>query len=445
MPADPVRDAAVDVLLRVFERGVHLDVSIDKTLRRRPDFAPRGRRFLAQLCYGAVRHRLLCDHVLSGICTQPLDKLPPAILVILRMAVFQGLFLSQVTRPAMVHTAVDLAQKRSHAGLARMVNAVLRRAPQSLDDVALPDPETQPVEFLRVRHSMPRWLVREWVEGHGVEKAAEFCAAVNTQAPAALRVNTLKTTPEKLAAMLQKQGISTVKATPVPEELTVVDGGNPVETRAFRDGLFMLQDPASLLPGHLMEPRPGEKVLDMCAAPGGKTTHMAQLAGGGAAIAAMDGDWRRLGMLVDNVDRLGLTGVFPLCGSGFKAPFADETFDRVLVDAPCSGLGTLRRHPDLKWRITPETSERLAGEQALLLREALRLCKNGGLVVYSVCTFARRETRGVVETVSVDGLCAAEDGPELLIPWKTAKGQYQTGPAGGALDGFFLTRFRKQS
>ena len=148
MPVDPVRDAAVDVLLRVFERGVHLEESLDKTIRRKgPLLSPRGRRFMSQICYGTVRNRLLCDHVLSGLCDQPLDELPPAILTVLRMAVFQSLFCNQVTRPAMVHTAVDLSQKRGHAGLARMTNAILRKAPESLEDIAFPDPAADKVAY----------------------------------------------------------------------------------------------------------------------------------------------------------------------------------------------------------------------------------------------------------------------------------------------------------
>lgn len=444
MPIDPVRDAAVDVLLRVFTRGIHLDVSLDKTLRRRP-VADRGRRFMTQLVYGTVRHRLLCDHVLTGLSHQPLDELPPAVHAVLRMAVFQSLFCSQVTRPAMVHTSVELARHRSHAGLARMVNAILRKAPASLEEVSLPDQEKSLVEFLRVRFSLPRWMVRDLIERFGSEKAAEICALTGREAPTCLRVNTRKDRVEAVAARLAKAGVATVKATSLPEELTVVEGRGLTASHLFQEGYFLLQDPASQMPALLLDAAPGERVLDLCAAPGGKATHIAQRAPEGLFLVAADNQPRRMGQIQENFERLGLEAAGIVCADGTRPPFREGSFDRVLLDAPCSGLGTLRRHPDIKWHATPESVLRLAETQRALLRGALRLCKNGGVVVYSVCTFTRQETTEVVESLLSEGACAPEDGPETLSPWKTARGQYQTDPSDPALDAFFLTRLRKLS
>ncbi|MBN2310156.1 MAG: 16S rRNA (cytosine(967)-C(5))-methyltransferase RsmB, partial [Candidatus Hydrogenedentes bacterium] len=218
MPVDATRDAAIDVLLRVFERDAYLDVSLDKTLRRK-DLPERGRRFLTQLVYGTVRHKLLCDHILTPLLRQPLDKLPPAIHVILRMGVFQALFCNQVTFPAMVHTSVDLAKKRGHAGTARLVNAVLKRAPQTLDSVTLPDPEADPVGYLRVRYSMPRWLVRTWLDEMGFERTRQWCELTDEPAPTTLRANGLCTTLDELIAGLAKAGCVAESRTCVPEEV----------------------------------------------------------------------------------------------------------------------------------------------------------------------------------------------------------------------------------
>jgi len=286
VPVDPVRDAAIDVLLRVFDRGVFLDTSLDKTLRRK-EISDRGRRFLTQLVYGTVRHRLLCDHVLSPLLNQPFDKLPTPILAILRMGVYQALFLSQVTFPAMVHTSVDLAKKRGHAGTARLVNAVLKRVPQSLDDVKFPDPAAQPVEYLRVRYSFPRWMVDGWVREFGFDGAEAIAVASDEQAPTTLRTNTLRTTPEDLSQRLGKLGFAVEKRTAVPEELTLVKGAPPARSKLFQEGLFLVQDPASMLPPHLLEPQEGERVLDMNAAPGGKATHLAQLTGDRASVCLL--------------------------------------------------------------------------------------------------------------------------------------------------------------
>ncbi|HPO15264.1 MAG TPA: 16S rRNA (cytosine(967)-C(5))-methyltransferase RsmB [Candidatus Hydrogenedentes bacterium] len=444
MPVDPVRDAAIDVLLRVFTRDMHLDQSLDKTLRRK-SMSDRGRRFMTQLVYGTVRHSLLCDYVLRPICRQPLEQFPVPILLILRMAVFQAFFCNQVTQPAMVHTSVDLAKKRGHAGLARLVNAVLRRVPASLEETRLPSREANFTDFLSIRYSTPRWLVESWQSEFGNDRAESLCAASEVQAPVTLRVNTLKTSVEDLADHLKRSGIETQKSTPIPEELTLIGAGLPVHTQWFREGHFIFQDPASLLPAHVLEPKPGDWVLDLCAAPGGKSTHAAQLCQGQAQILALDRDWSRLNTVKENVERLGVGNIHVIASDSTCPPLPVSRFDRVLVDAPCSGLGTLRRHPDIKVRMNPETIRRLAEQQRALLRSGVDLCKNGGCIVYSVCTFSRQETDEVVHSVLNDGVVKLEDGPEWLSPWKESQGKYRTYPSEGVLDGFFLTRLRKAS
>ena len=200
-----------------------------------------------------------------------------------------------------------------------------------------------------------------------------------------------------------------------------------------------------MLPPHLLEPRPGETVLDMCAAPGAKTTHLAQLAEDRAQIAAMDVHLRKLGLLRQNADRLGVSCIRAVHGDGQRPPFPCACFDRILVDAPCTGWGTLRRHPDLKWRTAPDQPERLSVLQRALLRAAVQRCKNGGLIVYAVCTFSRQETCDVVRAIVDETNVAPEDGPAWLDQWKSDQGQYQTLPTGEGLDGFFLTRLRKAS
>ncbi len=442
MAEDEVRDTAVRVLLRVFTHGAFINVAVDKALRRR-ELSERGRRFMTQLVYGTVRHKLLCDYILQPLLRQPMEELPPAIHTILRMGVYQALFLNQVTFPAMVHSSVELAKHHGHIGTARLVNAVLKRTPQCLDDVHFPDPERDRLAYLSVRYSMPRWLVEQWSAQFGPEEASALCAAMNEQAPTALRANRLRITVEELCAGLTKAGYETVKRTPVPEEVTVLSGMPPARAKLFRDGACMLQDPASMLPPHLLEPQPGDWVLDLCAAPGGKSAHLSELAGGQVRVAAQDAHFRKSAQIAENIARMGTPNVFPLCADGLHPPFTEGFFDRVLVDAPCSGLGTLRRHPDLKWRTGPEEFETLGVAQEALLRSAIRLCKNGGLIVYSVCTFSQRETEHVFRTIAGEGFVQPEDGPKWLEEWKIGPGQYQTLPHRAGMDGFYLMRLRK--
>ncbi len=440
MPVDPVRDAAVDVLLRVSERHMQLDAALDRTLRRRENLSPRGRRFLSQLVYGSVRHWRLLDHAVQPLLRQPLGEMPPPMQWVLRLGVFQSLFCDQVTHPAMVHTSVDLARKRGHAGLAKLANAVLRRAPKRLEDVALPAESDLP-QWLAVRYSLPDWLVTQWLEQFG-EDAPALCAACNRAAPVAIRVNTLRTTPDDLAPRLEKAGFAAVSATPVPEELTLVEAASPVRSKLFQEGLFMVQDAASMLPAHVLEPEPGERVLELCAAPGGKTTHLAAYTGDAAHIIGLDQSAARLGMGQENAARLGIGSIRWVAGDGRQSPLRGP-FDRVLLDAPCSGLGTLRRHPDLKWRLQPEAIGRLAQQQADLLRAAMSHCKIGGVVVYAVCTVTPQETTAIAEAVLRTGAATAEDGPDWLSTWQLETGQYRTLPTNGGWDGFFLIRLRR--
>jgi 16S rRNA (cytosine967-C5)-methyltransferase len=260
-----------------------------------------------------------------------------------------------------------------------------------------------------------------------------------------LRTNTLRIVPAELAAGLTKAGYPAEGRTPVPEEITMLGGAPPVRAKLFRHGFCTVQDPAAMLGAHLLEPAPGQSVLDLCAAPGGKTTHLAELAEGKAAVVACDTHLNKLRRLRDHAARLETPGVGIVCADGREAPWPPGTFERVLVDAPCSGLGTLRRRPDLKLRAKPETSAKLAELQVALLRRAIALCKNGGLVVYGVCTLGDTETRDVIARATEDTCAGLEDGPSWMEQWRTRTGMYETAPAADGLDGFFWTRLRIRS
>lgn len=446
MPVDPVRDAAIDVLLRVSTKNVHIAQAVDRTLRRKKGrLSPRGRRFMTQLVYGTTRHALLADHILRPLLHQPLEKLPLPILLILRMGVFQALFADNVTFPAMVHTSVDLAKRRGHAGTARLVNAVLKRVPETFDAVPLPDRDSDFPHYVSVRHSTPDWLVERWIAEFGANRAESICAALNTEAPYTLRVNTLYTQRDELLRTLNKDK-TVCRAHPViPEAIEVVEGRFRLETsKPFQNGLFYVQDAASMVAAHLLGAREGDRVVDLCAAPGGKATHLAELSGGRAFVVATDNQLRKVGRARDNIERLRIPNIRLLAADGEQPPFAPGAFDAVLLDAPCSGLGTLRRRPDLKWRIQAADIERLAGQQRALLRSAAALCENGGCIVYAVCTFTPEETFGVVETITGDGSFSFEDGPEWLNLWKIETGRYRILPERGGPDGYFLTKLRKR-
>ncbi len=398
---------------------------------------------MTQLVYGTVRHKALCDYLIAECLHQSIDDLPKPILAVLRMGVFQALFCDQVPFPAMVHTSVDLAKKRGHAGTARLVNAVLKRVPQELDGAISIDPIAEPARYAAIRYSIPEWLVDRWLVERGPDGLLALCAFLNEQAPRTIRANALRTNPETLERTLEKAGFTSSSRTPVPEELTL-EKGMPIRTKSFLHGDFIFQDPASMIAAHVLDPQPGDRILDVCAAPGGKSTHIAAMIENNGIVVAADQEPRRLSRLIENVERLGTASVHIVCSDALTPPFRGG-FDRILVDAPCSGLGTIRRHPDVKWRLKPTDIPRLAENQKTILRAAGNLCENGGLIVYSVCTFTPEETQSVVEAALPPDQFEEEDGPAWLEPWRVSRGTYQTDPAAHSLDGFFLMRLRKRS
>jgi len=292
---------------------------------------------------------------------------------------------------------------------------------------------------------MPDWIVKLWISEEGTDEAEQLCVASNDAASATLRANTCRIRPEILLAELLTKGYQVCKATVIPEEITLREGSLPLRSKWFREGLCMMQDPAAMLGAHLLEPMGGERILDMCAAPGGKTTHIAERTRCAATIIAGDSNISRVKLILENIKRLQESNICIYCGDGTVAPFRCASFDRIIVDAPCSGLGTLRRHPDIKWRLQPSDIERCAAKQRELLRSAISLCKNGGIIVYGVCTFTRAETEGVIDSILETKQVLLEDGPEWLNRWKIGRGKYRTKPQRDNMDGFFWTRLRKQS
>ena len=444
MPVDPVRDAAIDTLIRIFEKGARSNQAIERTISRRGSrLSARGRRFMSQLVYGTTRHTSLADHVLRDVLTTPINELPLPIRLILRMGVFQCLFMDTVTVPAMVHTSVDLAKKKGHAGTARLVNAVLKRIPKTLEEIEFPSLDETPDRYLSVRYSLEKWLCARWIEEYGFEKAEAICKASNEEAPTAIRVNTTVTDRDSLITDLAKLEIIATPCDPIPDAL-LLDSTAPVNSKIFQEGHFYIQDPASMLPPHLLDPQPGELILDMCAAPGGKSTHIAQLTNNEARVIANDvggpGYWR----IAENIERLQVKNITPVISDANLLPFTGP-FDRVLLDAPCTGMGTFRRHPELKFRMGPKAPRRLAKKQMALLRSAYEVCKNGGVLVYSVCTFSPEETELIAKDITGELPLTLEDGAAWLDTWKISKGQYKIVPGPGPLDGFYLMRLRKQS
>jgi 16S rRNA (cytosine967-C5)-methyltransferase len=374
----PARRAAFAVVRRVFEHGAYADRALHREVR---GLDTRERAFAMQLAFGTVQRRLSLDHMIEQLA-RPVDELDPATLAALRLGLYQLAFLDGGGAHAVVGESVELA-KAGYGGGHRLVNAVLRRAARELP--RLPSDDT-PVGA-SIAHSYPLWLVHMWWQQFGADETRALLRRGNEAAELALRANALVTTRDALEAALP---VATSPAPELPEGL-VVDG--PFDAHAhelWRTGAFATQSRASMLVARTLDPQPGERVLDMCAAPGGKTTHIAALMGGEGAIVAVERHSGRAAALQRTCERMRASNVSVQVGDAARFT-TTERFDRVLVDPPCSGLGTVQGHPDLRWRITPEAIEEMAQSQANILRAASAALTAGGTLVYSTCTLSPRE------------------------------------------------------
>ena len=382
------RDVARRVLDRVERGGAWATPTLDGELAR-AGLDDRDRRLASELVYGVLRHRTRLDRALAAHAD--LKRTPPRVLLALRLAAYQLLFLDRVPAYAAVDDAVAAAREASGQKLAGFVNAVLRK----LDKAKEPPLPVSGRERIEIEASLPRWIIDELAAATGEPDLPARAAAFAQSAPLVARVNTRKTTREALIEELHAAGVT---ATPVdvdgmtPSALLLDGLGDPARNASFMAGRWTVQDTGAQLVAHIAAPRAGQRILDACAGVGGKSTHLAELTDDKAAIDAADLNATKLGLLAETADRLGLSSIRRHTCDLLdpKAPLADA-YDLIILDAPCSGLGVLRRHPDAKWRLQPADVPRLADLQRQLLDAVVRRLAPQGVLVYSVCTFTHAE------------------------------------------------------
>jgi 16S rRNA (cytosine967-C5)-methyltransferase len=399
--------------------------------------------FATELVYGTLRHRAQVDWALGQTLHRRLDRLPPRIRDVLRLGAYQLTFLSRVPARAACDETVELARRVGHPGTVSLVNAVMRRLAAS--PPAWPEP-ADTAEAIAVRWSHPEWLVARWLARLGPYETRALCAANNETPPSWVRLNTLRATPGELDARLRALGIDAEPSARVPEARRIVRGSPDAREAAYSAGLVTPQDEGSMLVARLVAPEPGEFVIDACAAPGGKTTHLAALMDGRGRVLACDVLPQKLDAVRRHCDRLGVPGVetrlFDAARLGESYPAAA---DRVLVDAPCSGLGVLRRRPEIRWRIRPEDLGPIASRQLRLLAGAAGAVRPGGRLVYSVCTTEPEEGRDVIAAflAAAPGFAPVpfEDRP-FAAP-ELRPGTALLYPHRAGTDGFFIAALRR--
>lgn len=467
--ASSARDLAAEVVYLCDQDGMYANAAWSQALSGK-EMDPRDRRFAMEIAYGSIRRKKTLDWVIDQASTRPSRQMDPLARALLRTGAYQLMFMSRVPPHAAVSESVNSARRLGHRGLASFVNAVLRRIASPGYSPEFPDRKGNPVGFLSVSQSYPEWLVQLWIEEYGVDVAGAMLEAGNEAPTIILRANRRRTDRGGLSRLLASGGVPTEPGLYCPEALRISGAIDGVESLpGYDDGLFSVQDESSMLVAHVMgvdrlrsmgegvvgDTPPGERplVIDTCAAPGGKATHMAELAGDRVQVVACDLSEDRVGMIEEAAARLGLASLQAVCCDARELP---EVYvgkaDAVLVDAPCSGLGVLSRRPDARWRKSSGDIEELSVLQAEILDAAAQCVKPGGVLVYSTCTVGSRENRVQAERFAARhkefspsaigsympsdkscALCSAEGHMVELLP----------GVSG--TDGFFIARFVRES
>lgn len=435
--ADP-RALALEMLGRCKELDLHWDSRMEAC-------SPKDRALARQLVSGTLRMRGKIDYYLGFFLRANLKNLPLGMRNILRMAVFQLKFCDRIPDYAVVNEAVEAAGRLWAGRYRSLVNGVLRSLLREWDSVILPDAEKEPLEFLSVNYSHPRWLVARYLERFGYQGTEALLKANNSQAPLVLRSEEALaggfSSRGSLRQMLDEAGIEVSEDAYLPESL-VLEGETrrPSELPGYSEGLFYVQDEAAMLVVHLAAPEPGCVIFDLCAAPGGKATHLARLAGPDSLVVACDLNRKRLARLKLNLSRLGLGNV-RLVASDASRPGVNCA-DLVLLDVPCTGTGVMRRKPDLRWRITEKDLKELAGLQSSILAAGASCVRPGGALVYSTCSIEPEENRGVVSSFLAANPVFYLDPADKYLGKKLVSpdGYLETLPHVHGMDGAFAAR-----
>lgn len=396
----PARVAAYEVLRAV--RGGKADLGSALARHRAALTDERDRALAGEIAIGTLRWQGAFDHIVTTFADRPLKKFDAEVLDVLRLTIFQILHLERIPVSAAVKDAVDLTGKVGKRSAAGLVNAILRRVSRERERLPLPPRPADPSDraaamaYLSVTLSHPAWLVARWLDRYGFENAEAWARFNNSPAPLTLRANTLKISRGELASRLRDEGIDCENTTHASDGL-IVRSGNPLSSSLHEQGFFVVQDEASQLVGSYAGARPGEWILDACASPGGKTLAMAGDTRGEGLIVASDLRPRRVNLLRETIARSGASNVVIVQADVMTALPFERIFDRVLLDAPCSGLGTVRRDPDIKWRRHEDDLPALAAAQLQMLEAVADVVKPGGAVVYSTCSSEPEENERVVE------------------------------------------------
>ncbi len=442
------RQLAFFALKNVYQKKAYTDVALNRVIKsmgKSAEISQTDRSFACELVYGVVRRQRTLDALIDLRGKKKAAQQPPDLRIILHLGLYQLRYLDRIPASAAVNTSVELAKANNLSRLSGVVNGLLRgyvRQAESGDPLELPD---ELMSRLGIQHSFPDWIVETWLEQLPVEEVDRLLAWFNQSPKIDLRVNILKTTREEVESVFKAANISIDRIPGLPQGLRLEGAGAVTDLPGYKQGWWVIQDSSAQLVTHLLDPQPGETIIDACAAPGGKTTHIAELIGDNGQIIACDRAAKRLNKVRENAARLQLRSIQIEVGDSCdKSEFANLA-DRVLLDAPCSGLGTLHKRPDIRWRQTAQAIEELFELQRELLEQAATWVKPKGILVYATCTLNILENEKVIQSFLEQHSNWSIQSPadEITKSWATPEGWIKVYPHRHNMDGFFMVRLER--
>lgn len=435
------RESALRVLISCRTNHAWADAALKAQLSR-DNLSGADAALCSRIVYGVMQQQLLLDFYIASYCSQKPDHLQPPLLEILRVGAYQILFLDKIPDSAAVNTSVELAKLHKRGQAAGLVNAVLRKISQNKETLPEIPPQNE-VQCLSVRYSHPKWLVKRFLTLLGREETEAFLAANNAVAPITIQINPMKTTAEELTSELTAAGISVSPHSWVPDCLELSETGDLAKLEAFREGKFMVQDPAARLVSLVADVKSGDRVLDVCAAPGGKSFSSAFAMKDSGRIISCDLHENKLKRITESAERLGLRSIETVAADGrtFNAQW-ERAFDVVIVDAPCSGLGIIRKKPDTRYKKADDLFT-LPVVQAAILENAARYVKPGGTLVYSTCTVIPEENEQIIQAFLAENSDFALESFALPRPVGETMGSLTLWPHRHQTDGFYICRMKR--
>lgn len=436
------REICLRILYKINEENAYSNIVLDKELNKYK-LETRDVRFITQIVYGVVTYKITLDYIISKHSKIKLNKISNYVLNILRMGIYQTIFMDKIPKHAIVNESVNLAKKYSNKGASGFVNAMLKNIQNDeLDNLKFDDK----IEEISVRTSHPIWLIEKLLKEYKIENVEEICKYNNIEAPICIRINDLKIDEEKFINEFKKIDIKCEK-TKIKSSYIVNGLNNISQNQLFKNGYFTIQDSAATLVVNILDPKENETILDMCSSPGGKTTHISQIMNNTGNITACDVYQNRLKLVEDNAKRLGITNIKTIESDGtvLNNDFIDK-FNRVLVDAPCSGIGVIRRKVDIKYQRQEKDLGNLSNIQLSILTNASKYVKIGGIIVYSTCTILEDENEKVIERFLKQNTNFELIDISDKIDNNQSTGKFiKTLPHINNVDGFFIAKLKKMN